>query len=101
MPNNHQDDQPTLWDEVPEPTPPRRSAPPASRTSTKRSAPTRTALFGTALWSIDELSTYLGVPVQTIYGWRQSNYGPPALRVGKHLRWRPETVDAWVRERES
>lgn len=50
----------------------------------------------THLWGIDEVSHYLAVSKNTIYGWRKTNYGPPAIRIGKHLRWRPETVIAWA-----
>lgn len=48
------------------------------------------------LWGIDEVANYLGVPKQTIYGWRQTGYGPKGFRVGKHLRWRAGTVIAWT-----
>lgn len=44
------------------------------------------------LWSIAQLARYLGVSKDTIYGWRKSGYGPPASKVGKHLRWRPVDV---------
>jgi predicted DNA-binding transcriptional regulator AlpA len=48
------------------------------------------------LWDIDEVSHYLAVSRNTIYGWRKTNYGPPAIRIGKHLRWLPERVIAWA-----
>ena len=51
------------------------------------------------LWSVVEVSEYLGVPVQTLYYWRKSRTGPPAARVGKHLRYDPDAVRAWVREK--
>lgn len=51
-----------------------------------------------ALWSIDELAEYLGVPARTIYAWRYKRLGPPALRLGKHLRFRREDVEAWLAE---
>ncbi|GAB3909111.1 helix-turn-helix transcriptional regulator [Kibdelosporangium lantanae] len=47
------------------------------------------------LWGIEELSTFLDIPVNTIRAWRKTNYGPPARKVGKHLRWDPETVREW------
>lgn len=47
------------------------------------------------LWTVEDVSTYLGVPVQTLYGWRTKGYGPPARRVGKYLRYRPSDVRAW------
>ena len=49
------------------------------------------------LWSIREVSLYLGVPVPTLYQWRSRGYGPPARRLGKHLRYLPEQVREWVR----
>ncbi|MCK9878253.1 helix-turn-helix domain-containing protein [Frankia sp. Ag45/Mut15] len=50
------------------------------------------------LWKIDDLAEYLGVSVDTIYKWRTNRYGPKAARIGKHLRWRPEDVEAWLDE---
>lgn len=47
------------------------------------------------LWGVDDLSAFLGVPVRTIRGWRSKNYGPPARKVGKHLRWDPTEVCEW------
>jgi len=46
--------------------------------------------------SIEEVSEYLGVPVQTLYSWRARRQGPPAARIGRHLRYRWADVDAWV-----
>ena len=48
------------------------------------------------LWSILEVAHYLAVSKDTIYGWRKSGYGPPASKVGRHLRWRPDDVVEWV-----
>lgn len=53
-----------------------------------------------SLWRLDDLASYLGVPKQTIYGWRKTSFGPPPIKVGKHLRWRPAAVAEWVRGRE-
>jgi excisionase family DNA binding protein len=47
------------------------------------------------LWGPDEVSSYLGVPVQTLYQWRRKGVGPVGRRVGKHLRWSPAAVRAW------
>ena len=44
------------------------------------------------------LSQMLGVPEATIYGWRHKGYGPPAIKVGRHLRWRVEDVERWLEE---
>ena len=53
---------------------------------------------GTAdkLWSVQDLSGFLGVPVPTIYQWRTKRYGPVGLRVGKHIRYEPADVERWL-----
>lgn len=48
------------------------------------------------LWSITDVAHYLGVSKDTIYGWRKPRYGPPASKLGKHLRWRPVDVTDWI-----
>ena len=48
------------------------------------------------LWTVQDVSYYLGVPVQTVYAWRSSGRGPGGRRVGKRLRYRPADVRAWV-----
>ena len=52
-----------------------------------------------ALWGPAETSRYLHVPVGTLYRWRVIGDGPPAYRVGRHLRYDPAEVRAWVRTR--
>jgi excisionase family DNA binding protein len=51
------------------------------------------------LWSITRTAQYLGVPVGTLYQWRHRRIGPPASKVGRHLRYDPAAVYAWVRKR--
>jgi hypothetical protein len=51
------------------------------------------------LWDINDLATFLKLPVGTIRTWRKRGYGPRPVRgaaLGNHLRWRPETVMAWL-----
>jgi excisionase family DNA binding protein len=50
------------------------------------------------LWTIHDVSDYLGVPAGTLYQWRHRGLGPPAVRLGKHLRYQPAAVQAWVAE---
>lgn len=47
------------------------------------------------VWTIDDVSRYLRVPVDTLYQWRHRRKGPPAARIGKHLRYDPAEVRAW------
>lgn len=48
------------------------------------------------LWTVQDVSDFLRVPVQTLHSWRVQGYGPPARRMGKHLRYRSEDVMAWL-----
>ena len=35
------------------------------------------------LWTVEDVSEYLGVPVKTLYQWRYLGQGPAAKRVGR------------------
>jgi predicted DNA-binding transcriptional regulator AlpA len=48
---------------------------------------------------VQELADLLQVPLKTIYTWRYKRIGPPAVPMGKYLRFRPEDVAAWLDER--
>ncbi|MGW4461794.1 helix-turn-helix domain-containing protein [Micromonospora sp. NPDC004704] len=50
------------------------------------------------LWSVEDVSAYLRIPVETLYRWRKVRYGPPAARVGRHLRYDPADVRSWVKK---
>lgn len=52
------------------------------------------------LLSIQEAAEFLGVPVQTLYAWRTTGKGPPVAKVGRHLRYRPETLARWCEQLE-
>ncbi|WP_338696602.1 helix-turn-helix domain-containing protein [Streptomyces sp. Q6] len=43
-----------------------------------------------------DVADLLGVPVETIYQWRRKRTGPKGFRVGRHLRYDPADVHAWV-----
>ncbi|MET8129634.1 helix-turn-helix domain-containing protein [Streptomyces sp. NBC_01707] len=43
-----------------------------------------------------DLADLLGVPLETVYQWRRKQTGPRGFRVGRHLRYDPEDVRAWV-----
>ncbi len=53
---------------------------------------------GDRLWSVYDVAAFLLVPVETLYQWRKRRYGPPAARVGKHLRYDPADVRAWFKQ---
>ena len=48
------------------------------------------------LMTIRELSAMLGVPIDTLYGWRHRGVGPAGYRIGRHVRYRRATVEAWL-----
>jgi predicted DNA-binding transcriptional regulator AlpA len=51
------------------------------------------------LWTVHEVSEYLGISVATLYGWRSAGVGgPPGRLVGNKLRYRPQDVRDWVAE---
>jgi predicted DNA-binding transcriptional regulator AlpA len=45
----------------------------------------------------DDLVQLFSLPsVETVYAWRKKHTGPPAIRIGKHLRYDPAAVHAWA-----
>lgn len=48
-------------------------------------------------WTVAEVAACLRVPVETLYAWRKRKYGPPAARIGRHLRYDPADVRTWVK----
>ena len=51
------------------------------------------------LVDVQEIAAYLEVPVKTLYAWRYRREGPPAFRVGRHLRYRWSDVELWIQQR--
>jgi predicted DNA-binding transcriptional regulator AlpA len=68
------------------------------RPAADRPAEVRTLPTFERLWTIHDVSAFLAVPVGTLYQWRHRELGPPAIRLGKHLRYDPTKVLAWVDE---
>ena len=50
------------------------------------------------LMSPTNVAEYVQVPLATVYRWRTHGDGPVGFRVGKHVRYRREDVDAWLEE---
>lgn len=51
---------------------------------------------GRPLASAQEVADFLGVPLNTVYVWNHRRQGPPSLKVGRHLRYRWQEVEAWL-----
>lgn len=48
------------------------------------------------LFTPTEVADYLQLPIQTLYRWRTTGDGPPAHKIGRHLRYRRDDIDAWL-----
>jgi excisionase family DNA binding protein len=48
------------------------------------------------LMTLPELSEMLGVPIETLYGWRHRGEGPVGYRIGRHVRYRRAAVEEWL-----
>jgi len=48
------------------------------------------------LWGPEELGAFLGISEKTLKHWRLTGYGPPSVRIGKHVRYDPVGVRAWL-----
>jgi excisionase family DNA binding protein len=51
------------------------------------------------LMTIADLSMMLGVPIDTLNGWRHRGDGPRGYRVGRHVRYRRSSVEVWLEHR--
>ncbi|MGW2604241.1 helix-turn-helix domain-containing protein [Streptomyces mirabilis] len=49
----------------------------------------------------DDIAEIFEVPKETVYQWRKKRTGPPGFRIGKHLRYDPVDVRAYVSERKN
>ncbi|MFC9610410.1 helix-turn-helix domain-containing protein [Streptomyces sp. NPDC056938] len=47
----------------------------------------------------DDIAEMFEVPKETVYQWRKKRTGPPGFRIGKHIRYDPADVRAYVTER--
>lgn len=48
-----------------------------------------------------DLAALLAVPLRTVREWRTQGTGPPAAKIGKHVRYRRRDVDEWIKGRTS
>ncbi|MFD5720171.1 helix-turn-helix domain-containing protein [Streptomyces sp. NPDC127036] len=69
-----------------------------SRTSSAQTDP-RAALRGglpDRYLTPGDIAEIFGVPLETVYQWRKKRTGPAGFRIGKHLRYDPADVQAFV-----
>ncbi len=51
-------------------------------------------------WTAEEVATYLRLPQSTVYKLAQDKV-IPGFKVGKHWRFRRETVLTWIKDKEN
>jgi len=51
-----------------------------------------------ALLTVEEVAALLKIPTATLYQWRSRRTGPNSLKVGRHLRYDPAELQAWLAE---
>jgi excisionase family DNA binding protein len=49
----------------------------------------------------EDLAALLQVTPRAVKEWRVKRYGPPFIRVGKHVRYLQSAVDDWARSQRS
>lgn len=52
------------------------------------------------LLTADDVARLLNVSARTVRSWRRSGRLPRPLTIGATIRWRPEAIEAWLREQE-
>lgn len=56
---------------------------------------------GDALWLDEDVANFLrNVSLKTLANWRSARTGPPFLKVGTGVRYRPAAVQQWAKDRE-
>ena len=50
-------------------------------------------------FTVNELAEWLQMSPHTVYQWRYRDTGPVGHRIGRHLRFRREDVEAWLQQR--
>jgi excisionase family DNA binding protein len=50
--------------------------------------------------TVQEVADLLRVSPGTVRAWAAKGEGPPSIRFGKQIRYRPEKVEEWVQEQE-
>lgn len=50
------------------------------------------------LFTPEDLSEFLAVPVATLYQWRHRRVGPRGFSIGRHVRYTQAEVERWLDE---
>lgn len=52
-----------------------------------------------SLWTTQQTCDFLGIKPNTLEKWRLTGEGPEFVRVGKLVRYRPDSVTSWLEKR--
>lgn len=52
------------------------------------------------IWSEDETASRLEIKVQTLRAWAARRKGPPRVKIGRSVYYRPEAIQAWLAKQE-
>jgi hypothetical protein len=52
--------------------------------------------IGERLWTPGDLTEFLSIPEKTLREWRSKGSGPRWRKVGKHIRYEPGVIRAWL-----
>jgi excisionase family DNA binding protein len=47
----------------------------------------------------EDLAAELDIPLSSVYQWNHKRTGPPATKIGRHIRYRRDAVDKWLTDR--
>ena len=50
-------------------------------------------------WTDEQVAEYLGLARQTLRNWRTQGGGPPFIKAGRSVRYRPDDVRQWQEDR--
>lgn len=59
-------------------------------------APRKRAAMPDRLWTLEQTAEFLAIPVSTLYKLNHKRTGPRFFRVGRHCRYDPLDVQAWL-----
>lgn len=54
----------------------------------------------TVLLMPEDAAAELGIAIQTLAKWRHQHKGPPFVRIGRNIRYRPAAIVAWIEAQE-
>lgn len=56
-------------------------------------------MLNTPLMTEEDTARYLGIATGTLRNWRSLGQGPAYVKVGRYVRYEPQALAAWIKER--